>query len=262
MTRHPRRLVAALLVAVLLAAPVRARAQAYDYLVYDDSNWYQAVLQFFQMLEQARILARQARRLPLDMVTRYRGTSVDWSLHSIDARLQYAQRILGALNTGDRTGTAYRQVIQPLDLPAAAVARMPVSLQRRLTTAYAGIELADSVSALAVDQMGLMRTEGPRNLLVAANMERDAVSINDDLHTQTAVLNKINAAATLQLRMQDHMQKSLMSTVEQLLVANRRQRDSEAALLNATIYQWQYGRDYGASLFRNTAAALDGWRPY
>ena len=109
MTRRPLRFVAALLVAVLIASPVRARAQAYDYLVYDDSNWYQAVLQFFQMLEQARILARQARRLPLDMVTRYRGTSVDWSLHSIDARLQYAQRILGALNTGDRTGTAYRQ---------------------------------------------------------------------------------------------------------------------------------------------------------
>lgn len=260
MTRRPLRLIIAFLIAVTLAAPVRVRAQGFP--VYDASNWYQALLQVTQMVEQVRIMLRQARRLPLDMVTRYRGYSVNWSLHDIDARLQYAQRILGALNTGDRAGTAYRQVIQPLDLPAVAVARMPPSLQRRLTNAYAGIELADSVAARAVDQLGLMRTEGPRNLLVAANMERDAASTNDDLHTQTAVLNKINAATVLQLRMQDHMQQSLLSTLEQLLVANRRQRDSEAALINATIYQWQYGRDYGASLFRNTAAALDGWRPY
>lgn len=260
MTRRHRRLITVLLVVVILVVPMRVRAQGIP--VYDVSNWLQAVAQFAQTLEQVRIMVRQARRLPLDMVTRYRGYSVQWSLHDIDARLQYAQRILGALNMGDRTGSAYRQVTQPLDLPAAALARMPPGLQRRLTNAYAGIELADSVAARAIDQLGLMRTEGPRNLLVAATMERDAASINDDLHTQTAVLNKINAAATLQLRMQDHMQQSLLGTLEQLLVANRRQRDSEAALINATIYQWQYGRDYGASLFRNTAVALDGWRPY
>ncbi|ODS56049.1 MAG: hypothetical protein ABS36_06345 [Acidobacteria bacterium SCN 69-37] len=262
MSRRALRPVAALLVAVMLAAPVRARAQAYDYLVYDDTNWYQALLQFIQMVQQVRILARDARRLPLDMVTRYRGYSVNWSVHALDARLQYAQRILAALNTGDATGSAYRQVIQSLEVPAGAVARMPPNLQRRVANAYAGIELADSASALAVDQMGRLRTEGAKNLLVAATMERDAASTNDDLQTQTSVLNKINAAAVLQLRMQDHMQQSLMSTLEQLLVANRRQRDSEAALLNATLHQWQYGRDYGADLFRNTAAALDGWRPY
>lgn len=260
MTPQHRRLITACVIAVTLVAPVRVLAQGIP--VYDASNWLQAVAQFAQTLEQVRIMLRQARRLPFDMGPRYRGYSVNWALHDIDARLQYAQRILGALNTGDRAGTAYRQVIQPLDLPAAAVARMPPSLQRRLANAYAGIELADSVAARAIDQMGRMRTEGPRNLLVAATMERDAASTSDDLHTQVAVLNKINAATVLQLRMQDHMQQSLMGTLEQLLVANRRQRDSEAALINATIHQWQYGRDYGASLFRNTAAALDGWRPY
>lgn len=262
MKRWFMRLTATVLVGAMLTtmAPVRVRAQAYDYLVYDDANWYQALLQLLQFIEQFRFLLRQARRLPFDMVTRYHGHSVDWTFHDLEAGLLYAQRILGALNAGDPTGGAYRQVIAPLDVPTDVVARMPASLQRRLTNAYAAIEMADSVSALAVDQMGAMRLEGPHNEQVAKDMEKDAVSTNDDFHTQTALLNKINAATVLGLRMQDHVSKTLMSALEQLVVANRRQRDAEAGLVNATIHQWRYGQAYGDDLFRNTAANIDGWR--
>jgi hypothetical protein len=120
--------------------------------------------------------------------------------------------------------------------------------------------MADSVSALAVDQMGNMRVDGPHNEQVAKDMEKDAVSTNDDFHTQTALLNKINVAAVLGLRMQDHISKALMSTLEQMIVANQRQRDAEAMVLNATIYQWRYGQAYGEDIFRNTAANIDGFR--
>ena len=92
------------------------------------------------------------------------------------------------------------------------------------------------------------------------NMETDAVSTNDDFHTQTALLNKINTASALGLRIQDQMNKFLMSTLEQSIVANKRQRDAEAILMNATIYQWRYGRDYGEGLFSRTAADVDNWR--
>lgn len=260
MKRRLMRITAVLLALVMLSSPVPARAQAYDYLVYDPSNWFQAVLQLVQMFEQLRFLVRQARRLPFDMVTRYHGHSVDWTVHDLEAGLLYGRRILSALNVGDPTGRAYRQIVDALDLPTDVVARMPPGVQRRLTNAYAAIELADSVSQLAVDQLGAMRVEGAHNLQVAKDMEKDAVSTNEDLHTQTALLNKINTATVLGLRLQDHMTKALTSTLEQLLVANRRQRGAEAVLLNATIYQWRYGQEYGEDLFRHTATALDGWR--
>ena len=51
-----------------------------------------------------------------------------------------------------------------------------------------------------------------------------------------------------------------MSALEQLVVANRRQRVAEAGLINATLHQWRYGQSYGQDLFRNTAANIDGWR--
>jgi hypothetical protein len=261
MTRRVRRLTALILLVVLLALPAPSRAQSYDYLVYDDANWYQAVLQVFEFIEQFRFLLRQARRLPFDMSTRYHGHSVDWAVHNLTSGLQYAQRILGALNVGDPTGGAYRQLVDPLDRATDVLARMPADVQRRLKGAYAAIELADSVSTLAVNQLGALRVEGPHNLQVAKDMEKDAVSTSDDFHTQTALLNKINTATVLGLRMQDHMNASLLGTLEQLLVANRRQRDAEAVLMNATIYQWRYGPSYGEDLFRNTTAALDGWRP-
>ena len=260
MKRRLIRVTAALLAIVMLSLPLPVRAQEYEYLVYDDSNWYEAVLQLVQIFEQFQFLLRQARRLPLDMVARYHGHSVDWTLHDLEAGLQYAQRILTALNNGDPSWAAYRQVVDPLDLPTDIVGRMPASLRRRLTNAYAGIEMADSVSELAVDQMGAMRVDGAHNEQVAKDMEKDAVSTNSDFHTQTALLNKINAAAVLGLRMQDHVNKSLISTVEQLIVSNTRQRDAEAVLMNATIYQWRYGQGYGADLFRNTAEDLDTWR--
>jgi hypothetical protein len=60
--------------------------------------------------------------------------------------------------------------------------------------------------------------------------------------------------------MQDHVGKTLTSTLEQMIVTNTRQREAEALLLNATIYQWRYGQEYGQDFFRNTASALDGWR--
>jgi hypothetical protein len=60
--------------------------------------------------------------------------------------------------------------------------------------------------------------------------------------------------------MQDHVNKALTSTLEQMIVANTRQREAEALLLNATIHQWRYGQSYGEDLFRNTAANINGWR--
>ena len=159
MTRTVLRLlvVSLLVLTIVIGTPTPTRAQ---FVVYDPANWAQAVLQVTQLVDQLRFWLRQARRLPIDMVSRYHGHSVDWTLHDLDAGLLFARRILTALNTGDPTGVAYRQTIDPLEVPTDVLGRMPASLQRRSTNAYAALELADSVSALAIDQMGAMRVEG------------------------------------------------------------------------------------------------------
>lgn len=244
----------ALLVSLTPSSPARAQ-----FVVYDPANWAEAVLQLEQFIAQFEFWINQVKRMPVDMATRYHGHSVDWTLHDLSAGLLYARQLLAALNSGDPSGFAYRQVVDPLDVPTDIIGQMPASLRRRLTDTYAGIELADSVSKLAVNQMGAMRTEGAFDEQIAKVMEADAVSSNGAFQTQTGILNKINTATVLGLRMQDHADKAIMSTLEQLIVSNRRQRDAEAMLMNATIYQWRFGLAYGEDLFHNTASALDGW---
>lgn len=242
------------IVAVLSASTLEAQ-----FVVFDPSNYAQAVLQVLNLVRQYEWMLRQAQRLPIDMAARYHGHSVDWTKHEL-ANLVYAQQLLEALNLGDPTGEAYRRAVDQLESPTDVIGLMPSGLAQRTASAYAALETADSISALAVDQAGRMRVDGAHNEQVAKDMEKDAVSTRDDFVTQTALLNKINGATVLQLRMQDHADKILTSVLEQMLVANQRQRDAEALLMNATITQWRYGAAYGGEMFRNTAANIDNWR--
>lgn len=238
-----------------VVSPLRAQ-----FVVYDPSNYFEAVAEYEQLIQQYRFLLAQAHRVPVDIESRYHGYSLDWTLHDL-AGLLYAQPLLNALNQGDAPGTGYRAVSDPLDTPTDVVGRMPTDMQRSLADSYSTIELADSANRLAVDQTGLARSEGPLMLQNIRNVEHDIDNPGDDFHSQTALLEKINAAAAMQLRVGEQSNQFLLSALEQQVVESKRTRDAEARLMNATIYQWRYGQAYGAGLFSNTAADLDGWRP-
>ena len=83
---------------------------------------------------------------------------------------------------------------------------------------------------------------------------------SDEFHTQAALLNKINGASLLELRIGETTNQFLMHMLEQLLVQNKRTRDAEAQLMDAHIFQWRYGTPFGRDLFSRTAASLDTWR--
>ena len=240
----------------LMVSPLRAQ-----FVVYDPSNYFEAVAEYEQMLRHYEFLLAQARRVPVDIESRYHGYSLDWTLHDL-AGLLYAQPLLTALNQGDTLGAAYRAVTDPLDIPTDISSRMTPDMQRRLADSYSTIELTDSANRLAVDQTGLARSEGPLMLQNIRNVEHDIDNPGDDFHSQTALLEKINAAAAMQLRVGEQSNQFLLSALEQQVIDSKRKRDAEARLMNATIYQWRYGQTYGADLFSNTAADLDGWRSY
>jgi hypothetical protein len=249
------------IVVVVTLFSTSLRAQFFS-VVYDPSNYAEAVLQYEQILQQYQFLLRQAHRVPVDIARRYHAHSLDWTYHDLASSLLYAEPLLAALNDGDPRGTAYRGATTPLDVPTDVIGRMPAELRRHLATAYSTIELADSITRLAVDQTGSARVDGPFTLQAIRNVEHDIVNPDDDFHSQTALLEKINAAEAIGLRVDHQNNQFLLSTLEQLIVDNKRKRDSEAALMNATIHQWRYGQAYGADLFRSTCSDLDTWQPY
>jgi hypothetical protein len=249
------------LTASALALAICGTTVSAQFVVYDPTNFAEAVRQYAQALQQYLFLVKQATRVPVDIGSRYHGYSVEWSQYDL-AGLQYAGPLLDALNAGDVTGTGYRSVTTPLDVPTDVLARMSMPMRQRLGNQYSTIELSDSMNRLAVDQTGQARADGPLTLQAIRNVEHDIDNPDDDFHSQTALLEKINAAEALALRVGEQANQFELSTLEQQIMESKRERDTEAAVMNATIYQWRYGQAYGDDLFHNTASNLDAWRPY
>jgi hypothetical protein len=250
------------LATVAVAVALWTSAARAQWVVFDPSNYAEAIAQVQQMIRQYQFWIEQAQRVPVDIATRYHAHSIDWTFHDLNGGALYAQQMLRALNDGDVTGSAYRALVDPLDVPTDVMGRLPASLQRRLADRYGAIELQDSITRLAVDQTGTARTDGPFTLQAVRNVEHDIVNPADGFHSQTALLEKINAASAIGLRLEEQTNQFQLTTLEQLIVDNTRRRDAEARLMNATIYQWRFGSAYGQDLFRNTAANVNGWRPF
>jgi hypothetical protein len=255
MTRHLRSGALAGVLIALLSSTVRAQ-----FVVYDPTNYFQALTRYAQLLEQYRFWVAQARRLPLNLATRYRLDPVRWSTYANAATYPYAEAILSALNTGDPTGGLYNVSVDPLDTLDDLITSVPVELRPRLRLSYGALQFDDDVARAAINQVGLTRTNGPFALDTIQNMEDDAVASSDDFHTQTALLNKINGATVLALRLNETASQLQVHILEQLLVQNKRNRDAEAEMMDAHLFQWRYGAAYGQDLFSRTAAALDSWR--
>src|SRR4051812_50059429 len=103
MTRASAALAACAFAIAIMAAPLRAQ-----WVVYDPTNYVEAVAQYEQLLQQYRLLLAQARRVPVDIASRYHAHSLDWTYHTVGTQL-FAEPILSALNTGDPRGVAYRR---------------------------------------------------------------------------------------------------------------------------------------------------------
>jgi hypothetical protein len=249
------RLFASVLVFSIFAMPSVVSAQ---WVVYDPTNYAQAVLRFQQLVQEYQLLLQQTRQLPVDLAARYRVPTLPWPSH--DTVADYAEPLLRALNEGDRTGMQYTQTVDPLASVQVVLDQIPIALRPRVGTGYATIELADRIARTAVDRAGALRMQGENVLRTIQALEDDAVSTDPRFHSQVALLNKINGTNVLGLRIAEQTNQSVLTAVEQLLVANKRQRDAETKQMNAQLYQWQYGPAYGEDLFRLTAVGLDTWR--
>jgi hypothetical protein len=242
------------LVAAVLLAPATAHAQ---FTVFDPTNHAQAILRLQQLQQMYTLAMQQARQLPAAL-HRYSTTVVPWVPHDIST-VQIAA-YLDALNRGDPRGQQYRTSVEPLALIQLALNRAPQSLRSRLSNAYGTIEMADSVAALGVDGAGKTRAHAQTVLNAIRALETDTLSPRADYHSQVALLDKLTGAAELGLRLQERSGQLTAHALEQLLVENKRKRETEAALMNARIHQWQHGIAYGAGLTQHTAQRLDAWR--
>ena len=217
--------------------------------------------------QQAAQLRRMVRRLSAFAdLSRYAISDDDtpkWRIHLwLGEQFVYANPYNAALNYGDRDGAAFEQVARERVTPGEELAvfgENGLDAEAAIAAQLATLDAADSTIMAATDQTGQLRYNGRKELAAIEALETDTL---DPSLTQgtTAVLGKISGAGLIRARQQQARIQFLTGIVEQLLVDNKRARDTETAVMNMQLQRLRHRPIAGTSLVAGAANDLRSWK--
>jgi hypothetical protein len=264
-----RAVIVALALALLAVGPVRAQFVVFDPAV-TLRNSITAALQeylFNIQRDQRRQVRKMARRLSLfTNLDKYALTDTpEWRIHVFfdapEEPVFFARDYHAALNYGDRTGTAYRDITQPL-LPVddeGVFGGMDEATWRAFSARLATVNIADAVAMSATNDAGLLRYNGRQEQAAIEALEAQVVDSSDD-QSATAVLEKVSGAVLVGTRQRQARTQFMADIVEQLLVDTKRARDTETTALNMQLTTWRDGKAVNDAFAKGTGDALRTWR--
>jgi hypothetical protein len=243
-----KRVLAVLLVLALCVGNAYAQ---FGGIVYDPTNYANAVLRYNQLVQQlaqlrqtyAQIVQqynlafRMAQNLR-NMPARYRAQFSQW--RNVVAPNTYGNtgNWVSGMNTGlpGTVNTGYQQATVPLlHYNGQALGAMTPDELNRVKSQYASVELSDGANVTAMAAIGAIRDNAQTIQNQINNLEQDTLSDDPNLNSEVSVLNKINAANVLTLRTLQDSNKLLVSLLEQNVVAAKQQREATANSINADI---------------------------
>lgn len=242
-----KKLLAVLLVTVLCVGT--ASAQFGIGIVYDPTNYQNALLRYFQLQQHlvqlqktytqtvtAYNLALQMSRNLHNMPARYRAQFSNW--RNVTAANTYGNTSgwLGGVNSDLDTINGYlRATTQIGRYNPAALNGMPDYEQARVKSQYASVELADGANVNALSTIGAIRGNAAALETRMNNLEQDSLSDDESLNSQIGVLNKINATNVLTLRSIQDSNKLLASLLEQQTISAKQAREMTGNSINTEI---------------------------
>ena len=228
-----------------------ATAQFGSGIVYDPTNFHNALLRYYQLQQHlvelqksyAKLtsqlnLAMQMAQFIKNMPARYRALFSQWrnvtSLNTFGNTVSW----INGINTGvlPNINTGYLKATNPLSQysPYELSGMDPLELGR-VQSQYASIELADGANMNAMATIGGIRGSAEGVQTQIGNLEQDSFSGDSSLNTEVSVLNKINAAGVLTLHSVQDSNKLLASLLEQQTILAKQQRDATANAINTDI---------------------------
>src|SRR5260221_3011854 len=220
-------------------------------IVYDPTNYANAVLRYNQLVQQlaqlrqtyAQIvqqynLALQMSRNLQNMPARYRAQFSQW--RNVVAPNTYGNTGMwvNGMNSGlaGSVNTGYQQATTPLlQFNGQFLSGMTPDELNRVKSQYASVELSDGSNVTAMATIGAIRDNAQTVQNQIKNLEQDSLSADPNLNTEVSVLNKINATNVLTLRTLQDSNKLLLSLLEQNVIATKQQREATANSINADI---------------------------
>jgi hypothetical protein len=176
-------------------------------------------------------LQRMARRLSADTrLDKYAlANPPQWWMRAPET--VYAGGYENALRTGDPWGVEYTRISRSRQPVADLLGRLSPVAREVFAHALATLDAADSTLILSTHQAGMLRSAGLRETAAIDRLEADVLDPSQEQST-TAILDKISGALLLDARQNQARLEVLAGIVEQLLVDNKRARDTETAALN------------------------------
>jgi hypothetical protein len=246
-----KRIALAVLLALALFVGTAFAQFGFGGIVYDPTNYHNALLRYLQLQQQLI----QLRNSYAQLVAQYNlAFQMAKNLHNMPARYRaqfsswrgtFAQNTYGntsgwvnGINVG-QFGTAnsgYQQTTtQLLQYNPSFLSDMTPEELTRVKSQYATVELSDGANTTAISTIGSIRGNAQTLESRIANLEEDSLSPDPTLNTEVSVLNKINAASVLTLRTVQDSNKLLASLLEQQTIMAKQQRESTANAINAEI---------------------------
>ena len=238
-----------LIVLVVLALSIGTASAQFGFgIVYDPTNYQNALLRYFQLQQQllqlrnsyAQLvtqynLALQMSRNLQNMPARYRAQFSQWRDTAAQDTYGNTTAWVNGINTGS-INAGYQQATTGLlqYSPTELSGMTPDELQR-VKSQYASVELADGANTTAMATIGSIRGDSQNIQNQINNLEQDSLSSTPNLNTEVAVLNKINASGVLTLRSLQDSNKLLASLLEEQTILAKQQREATTNTINADI---------------------------
>jgi hypothetical protein len=260
----------------LAVSPSRANAQFGVSIVYDPTNYANALLRYAQLVQQLNQLRatydqivnqynlalQMSRNLP-NMATRYAAIWAPW--RNAEAQDLYGNTAtwINGVNSGvlPTVVHGFEQATNTL-LPytPALLAGMPANQVKRVQSDAATIQLADGAAESAMEMIGTIRANALNATETINNIQNDSLSDDPNLNTEVSVLNKVNATNVLSLQNAQDTNKLLVSLLEQQTILSKQARDSAANINNADINRRLNSVAFGQQLAGGIGQALNTYR--
>lgn len=221
---------------------------------------------FDALTQEAEQITKMAKRLSaLTDVHKYAIAHADtpkWRIHTFQGeQFLYANPYDAALNYGDSTGHGFEQVARSRVDAAHALAAIAEAgdAEPAVLAQLATLDAADSTLITGTDQTGHLRYNGRQELAAIDALQHDALE-GSSSQSATAVLDTISGATLVRARQQQARLQFLTAVVEQLLVDNKRARDTEAATMNMQLERLRSGPAANHAVIAGATDALRSWR--
>jgi hypothetical protein len=237
-----------ILVAALIVSCGTAFAQFGIGVVYDPTNYSNALLRYYQLqqhliqlknsyaqLVQQYNLAVQMSKNLQNMPARYRAQFSQWKNTSAQDTYGNTNSWVTGINTGNINQGYQQATTQILPYSQDTLSGMTPDELARVKSQYASVELADGANTTAMSAIGSIRGNAQVLQTQIGNLEQDSLSSDANLNTEVAVLNKINAAGVFTLRTLQDSNKLLASLLEEQTILAKQQREVTTNTINADI---------------------------